>query len=114
MTLCSCAQESGASLGLLAWNRAAFGPRPGALDNFNFEQFLEEQLHPTQIDDRHCQGKLDEMEFETLEKSYQDLWTDHYLPMDDAESDEDWDWIDLPRYETVQARLLRAVSNNRH
>jgi len=98
---------------LRIWNRAAYGPRPGDLDHFRLDAFLEEQLHPEQIDDRDCQRRLDEYEFSTLDKPLEALWKEHYLPMDEAESDEEWEEVQLPFLETVQATWLRAVYSRR-
>ena len=108
-SLASCAREPGPSLAWLVWNRAAFGPGPSDLQDFHLDRFLDEQLHPEQMADEPCQRRLARLGLETLTKSYQDLWLEHYLPMDRAETDEDWEWVELPYYETVQATLVRAV-----
>ncbi|MBS2040478.1 DUF1800 domain-containing protein [bacterium] len=113
LVLSACQNHSPADPALRLWNRAAYGPCWGDLERFRLDDFLEEQLHPEQIRDADCQRRLDDYEFVTLDKSLEQLWRDHYLPMDEAESDEEWENVALPYTETVQATWLRAVYSRR-
>ncbi|MEW6280457.1 MAG: DUF1800 domain-containing protein [Candidatus Eremiobacterota bacterium] len=96
---------------LAAWNRAAFGPRPGDLDGFRLEDFLEGQLHPLELDDSECDRRL--ALFPTLSKSLTTLWADHWCAIPDDFTDQEWAYLELPYHETVQAAFVRAVYSRR-
>lgn len=109
---CQSHQPAPAQLSSLFFNRAAFGPRPGDLESFSLERFLEEQLNPEQIDDKQCEARLAAANMKTLSKPFAAMWSDHYLLMDqanDLDSDEAWAMVELPYVEAVQATLIRAV-----
>ena len=113
-SLAGCSQPKAAlDPGLRAWNRAAFGPRPGDLEGFRLEAFVEEQLHPAEIDDAVCERRLAEAELSTLDLSLEQLWKGYYLPSEEAESQDDWEQAGRPYSETVQATWLRAVYSRR-
>ncbi len=107
---CSPASQS-APLAVIAHNRAAFGPRPGELENFDFPEFVESQLHPEQIDDRACERRLNRLS--TQAKSFQQLYREHWDEVSDEPTDEEWAWLELPYHETVQATFLRALYSRR-
>lgn len=109
---CQSQKLAPAQLSSLFFNRAAFGPRPGDLENFSLEQFLAEQLNPEQIDDKQCEARLAAAKLKTLNKPFAAMWRDHYLLMDqanDLDSDEAWAMVELPYSEAVQSTLIRAV-----
>ena len=62
-------------------NRLGFGPRPGDLERvraMGLEDYVEEQLHPEQIDDREMTGRL--AAFQTLELSTREIIQQYWLP----------------------------------
>ncbi|MCP5095119.1 MAG: DUF1800 domain-containing protein [Chloroflexi bacterium] len=76
------------SIGIIALNRMAFGPRPGDLDAFNalghddttrLNAYIEQQLNSEQIDDASLNGRIHAASFKTLNKPREALWQDHYL-----------------------------------
>src|SRR5712692_6099041 len=63
----------------IAWNRLAFGPRPGDLQAFRqlpgesdadrLRVWVDQQLNPFTIDDSACSARLANSAFVTLDKS---------------------------------------------
>lgn len=98
-------------LAVVATNRAGFGPRPGDLENFNFDTYLEEQLHPHELDDSACEQRLAHLP--TQKKSFERLYREHWNDIPEDFTDEEWAYLELPFHETVQAKFLRAVYSRR-
>ncbi|MCB9138991.1 MAG: DUF1800 domain-containing protein [Caldilineaceae bacterium] len=105
-------------VGVIALNRAAFGPRPGVLDYRYFAElgdsddarlqaFVDQQLNPAGIDDSACENRIAAQGFTTLNKSLSQLWADHVV------ADVDWEERIRPARETEQAAWLRAVYSKR-
>lgn len=112
-----------APLEVIALNRLAFGPRPGDYAKFKARPgdsmqaklytYLEEQLHPERIPDPDCDARL--AAFSTLNKTYDQLWKDHWLEaqkLPDADGVK-WQRIYQPTTEARAATLLRAVYSER-
>ncbi len=62
-------------------NRITYGPRPGDVERvqrLGVERFIEQQLHPDTIDDRHVEGRLDR--FETLQLTSRDIAAQFAIP----------------------------------
>jgi uncharacterized protein (DUF1800 family) len=62
-------------------NRITFGPRPGDIERvkaMGLEAYIEQQLHPAQIDDSSLERRLDT--FQTLDMSTQELAEKYYIP----------------------------------
>lgn len=110
-------------LGVIAYNRMAFGPRTEAdvqrmltMDRAGFEAFVEEQLNPAQIDDSALDARLQAAGYRTLNKTLEQLWLDHSVnrnspPADFTEGG--WNWRNLPATEIERVTFLRAVYSNR-
>ncbi len=111
LSTCGSANRPTAPLSVITTNRAGFGPRPGDLDDFDFEQHLEAQLHPHELDDDECDRRLQSLT--TLRKSFDQLYADHWDSVPDDFTDEEWEWLELPFHQTVQATFLRAVYSRR-
>ncbi len=97
-------------------SRAGYGPRPGDVDAFNalgssdgarLEAWVEAQLSPAAIDDSDCDARLAAAGLTTLEKSFEQLWAEHYA------NDPDWYVRLLPAIETERAAFIRAVWSRR-
>lgn len=102
--------------GVLAWNRMAFGPRPGDIAAFNalggsemerLSAFVDQQLAPDLIDDSDLESRLADTAYRTLNKSLTQLWTEHYR------ADVSWSERIRPSRETLFATLTRAVYSKR-
>lgn len=100
-----------ASLAVIAHNRTGFGPRPGDLEGFSFEEHVEQQLHPEQLDDPECDRRLAGLT--TLTKSFDRLYAEHWDAIPDNPTEEQWAYLELPFRQTVQAAFLRAVYSQR-
>ncbi|MEM7133254.1 MAG: DUF1800 domain-containing protein [Chloroflexota bacterium] len=70
-------------LATIAFNRMAFGPRPDGIERFHrlgnsddnrLTAYVEEQLHPDDIDEHVCDEKLAEEEFRTLNLPLRRVW----------------------------------------
>lgn len=101
---------------VIALNRMAFGPRPGDSEAFRalgatpqtqLQTYVEQQLAPETIDDSDFEARLAAAGLTTLDKSLEQLWTDHML------NDEDWQDHIRPLVETVYATFLRVVYSRR-
>ncbi len=109
--------EATPAIEVIALNRMAFGPRPGDLEAFRalgptpqarLESYVEQQLHPESIDDSQLDARLAAQGFTTLNKSLEQLWSDHMLHQGD-----DYHVHILPAWETVAATWQRAVYSQR-
>ncbi len=109
------------SLGILVYNRLAFGPRPGDLAAFadlpgdaraQLAAWLDQQLSPDGVDDSELESLLAANNLTTLQKTTQQVWEQHviYESMDDEET---WRMRTLPGVETRLAAYLRAVHSRR-
>ena len=105
-----------ASVGVLAWNRMAFGPGAGDLaafealgadDDARLTAFVDQQLDPASIDDGDADARIQQSGYTTLDKSLAQLWQDH------AVNDEDWRDRIRPIVETTFVTFLRAVHSKR-
>lgn len=107
------------SLGVIALNRLAYGPRPGALDfdtwatlggteATRLEAFVEQQLAPEAIDDSACEARVTALGLTTLSKTLAQLWTDHHLG-----GNGNYSLYIQPATETRAATLVRAVYSQR-
>lgn len=72
--------------------RLTYGIRPGDHERFfkknnQFERryglFLDEHLHPESLNDKICEGRLQSMNFATLNKDLPQLWKDHVFAADE-------------------------------
>lgn len=111
LSTCNGPARATAPLAVIATNRAGFGPRPSDLEGFDFEEFLEGQLHPDELDDDDCDRRLQSLV--TLRKSFDQLYSDHWHDIPDDYTDEEWAYLELPYHQTVQGAFLRAVYSRR-
>ncbi|MFV2072071.1 MAG: DUF1800 domain-containing protein [Thermoanaerobaculales bacterium] len=100
----------------LALNRAGFGPTPDDVATFRslgstpaerLEAWVDRQLEPNAIADAELATRLANSGYETLEKSLEQLWTEHQL------EEEDFDYRMLPIWESQHAVILRATYSKR-
>ncbi len=75
-------------LGIIALNRMAFGPRPGDIEVFNalgttdeerLRAYASQQLSPESIEDADFESRFTAAEFETLNKTQDELYLDHIV-----------------------------------
>jgi len=106
-------------LATIVFNRLAFGARTDDREEFNalgsddesrLSAWLEAQLDPDNLDDIDFEERYRRAGFETLDKSLEELVSDHIVnnPYDDGD-DERWRWFSLPFDELVDLTFLRAV-----
>jgi len=104
------------SLGVIAMNRMAFGPRPGDLaafaalgstDEARLDAYIEQQLDPDSIDDSDLEARLAKAGLVTLELSLDRLWSE-YMKQEMGERNRS-----LPMLETERAAFLRAIYSER-
>jgi uncharacterized protein (DUF1800 family) len=102
---------------VIALNRLAFGPRPGDFDSFRalgatpqdqLFAYVNQQLDPENISDTDCDARLGAMGFTTIEKTLEQLFTDHAL-----NDGGDWEYRIRPLIETLVATWIRAVYSER-
>jgi len=102
---------------IIALTRLGFGPRPGDVAEFDalgatdpdrLHAWVEQQLDPGSIDDGAADARLAESGFQTLDKTLEELWTEHVVP--DCLP---WEERERPGYETLLATLVRAVHSRR-
>jgi uncharacterized protein (DUF1800 family) len=105
------------SAAVIAYNRLAFGPRPGDLAAFDalpgddaarLTTWVDQQLAPSSIPDTDCDNRLVAAGFSTLNKSLTQLWQDHIVP-DGLPSSDRY----RPSVEVERATFLRAVHSRR-
>lgn len=110
------------SLGVIALNRLAFGPRRGDLQGFNdgpgatprekLHAFVNEQLAPDRIDDHECNAYLAASNLGTLHKSLRQCWHDNYVALRGNDPN-----AYIKQYEPVsdvkQAAFIRALYSRR-
>jgi uncharacterized protein (DUF1800 family) len=103
-------------LGVIAWNRIAFGPRPGDIDAFGLlgedplsrlAAFVDQQLDPNSIDDSALEARLADPAYTTLGKTLEQLWLEHYR------ADVAWAERIRPAMETQYAAFVRATYSKR-
>ncbi len=94
---------------MIALNRMAYGPRPGDVERvkaLGLDAYVEEQLAPANIDDSDCDRRLGARNYQTLNLSRTELWTQyHKLP--------NWNDRLLPFREVRDATWIRAVYSKR-
>jgi uncharacterized protein (DUF1800 family) len=107
-------------LAALVLNKAAYGPRPGDIENFNalglddderLAAWVDNQLNPTQ-DDTEVENRLDalllsenpedQLAFDSLGKTPEQLWTEHARHAD-------WAVRNRPLWQMERLTLLRAA-----
>ena len=105
------------SLGHIVLSRLQFSRRPGDIGAFwalgatpdaRLAVWLEQQLDPTSINDSECDSRISAAGYQTLHKTFDQIWQQHYLP-------EDIEWEDYirPFTETELSTWLRAVYSKR-
>ncbi len=104
-------------LAAVTLSRAAFGPAPGDIEDFNargssdmarLTSWVDEQLDPRSIDDSDLEARLANPAFRTLNKSLTRLWADHYRPENIT-----WEERVRPVYEVLYATMTRAIYSRR-
>ena len=104
-------------LGAIALNRMGFGPRPGDLEAFDalgstddqrLVTYIEQQLNPQNITDAEAQARIAAAGFQTINKSPQQAWEDHFI-----NGGTDYNIRTLPWRETERLTFLRAVYSRR-
>lgn len=104
------------ALGVIVWNRLAFGPRPGDVaafealggdDTARLTAWVDQQLAPGAIADGSCQAKIAAGGFTTLAKTPAQLFADHHV------ADPEWSVRIQPAIETELATWTRAVYSER-
>lgn len=106
-------------LSVLTLTRAAFGPRPGDIAQFEaasaspraqLRSWLEAQLDPRGADDGDCHARLARAQLPTLRKPVPRLWTEHYLRLyRDPLTDEDIVEYYRPFFDARHATFIRLV-----
>ncbi len=106
-------------LAILALGRMSFGMRPGDIESFlalganddeRLRAYVQQQLNPDTIDDNDFESRFKAAGFETLQKSYEQIYADHIASNPyDSNNDTYWEWYSKPAHELVDATLLRAV-----
>ena len=108
------------SLGVIALNRIAFGPRASDLGDFNalggsdearLTAYVDQQLNPAAIDDSAFETKLNSLGFISLNKSLAQLWQQHRVDPEPPEYM--YTWRQLPLTDTMRATFNRAVHSRR-
>jgi uncharacterized protein (DUF1800 family) len=103
-------------LAVIALNRMGYGPRYGDIYNFNqlgntederLAAYVEQQLNPAAIDDSDCDARIAAQGFTTLNKTLQQLWTEHFR------NDPPYDERVRPIREVTKATYLRGIYSNR-
>lgn len=108
-------------LPVLALSRLAFGPSPRDLEAFaalpgkddaaRLDAHLDAQLYPEKIDDQACDVRLAAAGLDTLGKSLEQLWQEHYVKVPEGEGKYPTIW--RPTQHTRAATLVRAVHSRR-
>ena len=100
-------------VGIIALNRLGMGARPGdlaafdalgATDEDRLFAYIDQQLDPTSIDDPDFDARMTEAAFTTLDKSLEQLWTDHIVNYGG-----DYFYRSFPLREVERAAFVRAV-----
>ena len=100
---------------VIAYNRAAFGHRPGDLAAFNalgaddderLTAWVDQQLNPDSIDDSDCDARIANGVFYTHEKSPAALWSEHWR-------NPDWPIVMRPGLEVITLKFVRAIHSKR-
>ena len=108
-------------LGVLVYNRLAYGPRPGDLERFaalpgadahgQLSAWLDEQLAPDSIDDSELEALLAENNLTTLAKTPAQIWTEHVTY--ESNNDDQWEVYSRPGVEARLATYLRVTHSRR-
>ncbi|MEM1205448.1 MAG: DUF1800 domain-containing protein [Acidobacteriota bacterium] len=110
------AAPSPPSAAVTTLRRAAFGPTPGAIADFNalagndadrLQTWVDQQLDPASIDDSALDARMAQSAFSTLGKPLPQLWLDHLV------NATEWEDIIRPIEETTLATFLRAIHSRR-
>lgn len=103
-------------LAVIALNRMGYGPRYGDIHTFNqlgntederLEAYVEQQLNPAAIDDSACDAKIAGQGYTTLNKTLQQLWTEHFR------NNPPYEERVRPMRETTQVTYLRGIFSKR-
>lgn len=110
-------------LGVLVYNRLAFGPRPGDLEAFDalpgatpadkLAAWLDAQLDPSALDDSALEGRLALLRYDTLTKDQATAWQQHVVEVDWDNDDDAWSKFVRPAEEARNATFLRALYSER-
>ena len=104
---------------IIAYNRMAYGPRPGDLQAFRalgntpearLQAFVDQQLDPASIVDTECDNRLAAQGYATLDKTLQQTWWTYVRREDNPNLQVD---RYLPAKEVESATLLRAIYSKR-
>jgi uncharacterized protein (DUF1800 family) len=107
------------ALEIVAFNRLAFGARPGDLEAFRklpgnssekLRAWLELQLNPEKIADQDCDSKLANLE--SLPKPLEVAWIDYYKNLDDKD-EKKYQKMGIPTLEARLATITRMVYSQR-
>jgi uncharacterized protein (DUF1800 family) len=96
------------SLEAHAANRIQYGPRPGDLQSIaaaGYDAFVEQQLHPENIDDSACDAKLAALNLQTANETIAQLF--------DRNNNASWDEVIRPIEEVRHIAVARAVFSKR-
>ncbi|MEZ4656079.1 MAG: DUF1800 domain-containing protein [Caldilineaceae bacterium] len=104
---------------VIAYNRMAYGPRPGDLAAFRalggtpearLQAFVDQQLDPASIVDTDCDNRLAAQGYATLDKTLQQTWWTYVRREDNPNLQVD---RYLPAKEVESATLIRAIYSKR-
>lgn len=104
---------------VIAYNRMAYGPRPGDLAAFRalgntpearLQAFVDQQLDPASIVDTECDARLASQGYVTLDKTLQQTWWTYVRREDNPNLQVD---RSLPAKEVESARLIRSIYSKR-
>lgn len=98
-------------LSVIAWNRIGYGPTPSSIAEFNalgLSAFIEQQLNPESIDDSELDARLANPAYQTLNKTLEAQWTQHFLAPNIP-------WLERirPTLETIFSTFMRATYSKR-
>ncbi|HZS91817.1 MAG TPA: DUF1800 domain-containing protein [Chloroflexota bacterium] len=109
-------------LAVVAYNRLAYGPRPGDIGAFHelpgkaprdkLHYWVEQQLRPESIDDQVCDAHLTAGRYTTMTESLQQLWYRHYAGLKDNDPHA-WEKASQPYSDVLKSTLVRAVYSRR-
>lgn len=108
-------------LAVLVLNKMGFGPRPGEVAAFEalgsddlsrLTAYVDQQLHPENLDESAVEARLVAAGLDTLNKTREQLWQDHHLgpeggPVPDAAQRL------LPLRQTERAAFIKAIYGRR-
>jgi uncharacterized protein (DUF1800 family) len=106
------------SLAVIALTRAGYGFTPESLEAFSklgrtpadqFRYYVDQQLHPLQINDHICDDKLSNLKLATMTKSLPQLWADHAMEANRIRKDQKEGKADAEEMNQKKVRQLPAV-----